>query len=93
MLCVIIFCRTKKRITSRKEFIKEMKKRFKGKYSYKFGNRYPGVVLGHKTCKADGGAVPPYMGWLWNVEIPGINKVRCQSIAYIEKEKNFIYFL
>lgn len=47
-----------------------------GKYSYKFGEKYPGLIVGHDKCSENGDLVPKYMGWLWNVETLGINKVR-----------------
>ena len=56
-----------------------------GKYSYKFGEKlvegfkscsYPGLIVGHGKCSENGDLVPKYMGWLWNVETLGINKVR-----------------
>lgn len=51
----------------------------KRKYSYKFGKKHPGVVLGHRNCVGYGGPVPHNMGWLWNVQIPGIEKVCIQN--------------
>lgn len=48
----------------------------KGKFSYEFGEKYPGLIVGHEKCKDSGGLVPKYMGWLWNIETIGINKVR-----------------
>ena len=47
-----------------------------GKYSYKFGEKYPGLIVGHDKCSENGDLVPKYMGWMWNVETLGINKVR-----------------
>lgn len=32
--------------------------------------------MGHKSCQNDALLVPKNMGWLWNVEIPGITKIR-----------------
>ncbi|KAG5669735.1 hypothetical protein PVAND_000029 [Polypedilum vanderplanki] len=48
----------------------------KRKYSYKFGEKYPGLIVGHEKCKEDNCLVPKYMGWLWNVESLGMKKVR-----------------
>lgn len=46
------------------------------KYAHGFGEKYPGLIVGHDSCKGSNGMVPKYMGWLWNVETLGINKVR-----------------
>lgn len=50
----------------------------KGKFSYDFGEKYPGLIVGHEKCKdgENGGLVPKYMGWLWNIETVGIKNVR-----------------
>ncbi|XP_068619309.1 uncharacterized protein [Battus philenor] len=54
---------------------KKKKKKNSSKYNYSFGDEYPGIVIGHKTCnpfQKPGLPVPAGMGWLWNApDIPG----------------------
>lgn len=38
--------------------------------------KHYGIVLGHENCQSDTLLVPKNMGWLWNVEIPGITSIR-----------------
>jgi hypothetical protein len=59
---------------TRKEFIKYMRSKMTKRYSYKFGRKYPGVVIGHNH-DVEVPRVPSYMGWLWNIKTLGINKV------------------
>jgi hypothetical protein len=46
------------------------------KSSFKFGEKYPGIVIGHQSCEGSSGLLPKYMGWLWDVEYLGANKIR-----------------
>ncbi|XP_030029463.2 uncharacterized protein LOC115446802 isoform X2 [Manduca sexta] len=58
---------------------KRKKKKNASKYNYTFGDYYPGVVIGHKTCGflKPGLPVPANMGWLWNAsDIPGMKPRR-----------------
>lgn len=46
-------------------------------FSYQFGEKYPGLIIGHDKCKGgESELVPKYMGWLWNIETVGIDKIR-----------------
>lgn len=38
--------------------------------------KHPGIVAGHKACMLLPSLVPKNMGWLWNVNIPGIPTIR-----------------
>lgn len=59
---------------TREKFIKVMKRKYRGKYSFDFGNNYPA----HSTCckvekgAGDASSVPKYMGWRWDAPILGI---------------------
>lgn len=70
----------------------------KEKFSYKFGDKYPGLIVGHEKCKDKDGncIVPKYMGWLWNIETLGIKKVRkgwCPGkLIFFEFSKQYEYF-
>lgn len=47
------------------------------------------MVLGHSNCVGNGGGpVPHNMGWLWNVQIPGLEKV---IKKYFNFKKLFFY--
>lgn len=59
-----------------RSLVRRIKKQNRGKYSYYYGNRYPGIVIGHRECIHHGSSVPPHMGWMWNVKTLGINKIR-----------------
>ncbi|XP_055600324.1 uncharacterized protein LOC129749384 [Uranotaenia lowii] len=61
---------------NQKKLLMRVKKQNRGVYSYKYGGKYPGIVLGHKTCVLQGSCVPPHMGWMWNTETLGIGKKR-----------------
>lgn len=65
----------KKIVKKRGEFVRITQVDSK-KYTHGFGEKYPGLIVGHDSCKGSSGMVPKYMGWLWNVETLGINKVR-----------------
>lgn len=65
----------KKIVKKRGEFVRITQVDNK-KYAHGFGEKYPGLIVGHDSCKGSSGMVPKYMGWLWNVETLGINKVR-----------------
>ncbi|XP_058815267.1 uncharacterized protein LOC131678868 [Topomyia yanbarensis] len=56
--------------------LRRIRKQNQGKYSYLYGNRYPGIVVGHRECVHRGNPVPPHMGWQWNVSTPGIGRIR-----------------
>ena len=51
-----------------KDALKKAKQQNCGRYSYKFGNRYPGLAVGHNECTDHRKLVPPHMGWQWDVE-------------------------
>ncbi|CRK89307.1 CLUMA_CG003066, isoform A [Clunio marinus] len=38
--------------------------------------KHPGVVLGHLQCAGGGDLVPKNMGWLWNIPIEGLPRMR-----------------
>lgn len=38
--------------------------------------KHPGIIIGHKDCKNEPKEVPKNMGWLWNVENPGVTQIR-----------------
>lgn len=44
-------------------------------YCY-FERPYSGNSIGHKNCTIGSGRVPKNMGWLWNIKVSGIGKVR-----------------
>ncbi|XP_065072680.1 uncharacterized protein LOC135697035 [Ochlerotatus camptorhynchus] len=61
---------------NQRSLLQRIKKQNRGKYSYHSGNRYPGIVIGHRECIHQGSSVPPHMGWMWNVKTLGIGKIR-----------------
>ncbi|XP_055640530.1 uncharacterized protein LOC129777946 [Toxorhynchites rutilus septentrionalis] len=61
---------------NQRKLLRHIKKQNAGKYSYQYGNRYPGIVAGHRECIIPGKPVPPHMGWLWNTITLGIGKIR-----------------
>ncbi|XP_021701014.1 uncharacterized protein LOC110676642 [Aedes aegypti] len=61
---------------NQRSLLQRIKKQNRGKYSYRYGQRYPGIVIGHRECIQQGRQVPPHMGWMWNVKTLGINKIR-----------------
>ncbi|XP_053685819.1 uncharacterized protein LOC128735355 [Sabethes cyaneus] len=61
---------------NQRSLLRQIKKQNRGKYSYKYGNRYPGIVAGHRECILRGNPVPPHMGWRWDINTPGIGCVR-----------------
>ncbi|XP_062551350.1 uncharacterized protein LOC134216496 [Armigeres subalbatus] len=72
-------CETPSRAQIRKNqrsLLRRIKKQNCGRYSYRYGQRYPGIVIGHRECIQQGRQVPPHMGWMWNVKTPGIGKIR-----------------
>ncbi|KAL9706195.1 hypothetical protein quinque_009713 [Culex quinquefasciatus] len=56
--------------------LRRAKKQNRGKFSYAYGNRHPGIVMGHCECDARQGPVPPHMGWQWDVQTLGIGRIR-----------------
>ncbi|CAD0204028.1 unnamed protein product [Chrysodeixis includens] len=67
---------------------KKRKKKNTSKYSYNFGEFYPGVQIGHKNCLyyKPGLPVPASMGWLWNAQdVPGMKPRRGWSPGVIGK--------
>ncbi|XP_075983078.1 uncharacterized protein LOC142981219 isoform X2 [Anticarsia gemmatalis] len=64
------------------------KKKNSSKYNYSFGDSYPGVNIGHKTCLyfKPGLAVPAHMGWLWTAtDVPGMKFRRGWSPGVVGK--------
>ncbi|XP_058451167.1 uncharacterized protein LOC131430311 isoform X2 [Malaya genurostris] len=61
---------------NQRSLLRRIKKQNSGKYSYRYGNRYPGISVGHRECILRGNPVPPHMGWQWNVSTPGIGRIR-----------------
>lgn len=45
-------------------------RKWKSKYVYAIGDKYPGIQIGHKECVIPAFNVPPKMGWLWNIHTP-----------------------
>ncbi|XP_053659481.1 uncharacterized protein LOC128708528 [Anopheles marshallii] len=56
--------------------IRKIKRQNRKLYSYRFGKRHPGIVVGHRTCMKQDPLVPPHMGWQWDICPPGIDKRR-----------------
>uniref|UniRef100_A0A182SRX0 DUF4776 domain-containing protein n=1 Tax=Anopheles maculatus TaxID=74869 RepID=A0A182SRX0_9DIPT len=56
--------------------IRQIKRQNRKLYSYRFGKRHPGIVVGHRTCMRQDPLVPPHMGWQWDICPPGIDKRR-----------------
>uniref|UniRef100_A0A182MRP0 DUF4776 domain-containing protein n=1 Tax=Anopheles culicifacies TaxID=139723 RepID=A0A182MRP0_9DIPT len=56
--------------------IRKIKRQNRKVYSYRFGKRHPGIVVGHRTCMRQDPLVPPHMGWQWDICPPGIDKRR-----------------
>uniref|UniRef100_A0A182VX62 DUF4776 domain-containing protein n=1 Tax=Anopheles minimus TaxID=112268 RepID=A0A182VX62_9DIPT len=56
--------------------IRKIKRQNRKIYSYRFGKRHPGIVVGHRTCMRQDPLVPPHMGWQWDICPPGIDKRR-----------------
>lgn len=72
MLEIILNFRCTKVLKTQQKF-----RQLKGKKAnYELRNKHPGIVRGHAICRYNHDLVPKDMGWLWNVEIPGISKVR-----------------
>ncbi|XP_055542921.1 uncharacterized protein LOC129728500 [Wyeomyia smithii] len=61
---------------NQRSLLRQIKKQNRGTYSYRYGNRYPGIVVGHQECIHRGNPVPPHMGWRWDIKTPGIGCVR-----------------
>ncbi|XP_050068529.1 uncharacterized protein LOC126556983 [Anopheles maculipalpis] len=59
---------------SYKANIRQIKRQNRKLYSYRFGKRHPGIVVGHRTCMRQDPLVPPHMGWQWDICPPGIGK-------------------
>uniref|UniRef100_A0A182XI89 DUF4776 domain-containing protein n=1 Tax=Anopheles quadriannulatus TaxID=34691 RepID=A0A182XI89_ANOQN len=56
--------------------VRKIKHQNRNLYSYRFGKRHPGIVVGHRTCMKRDPLVPAHMGWQWDVCPPGIGKRR-----------------
>lgn len=56
---------------------KRRKNKKSPKLSYKVGDLYPGVNIGHTECIIPGRNVPAKMGWLWNVHVPCVGLKVC----------------
>uniref|UniRef100_A0A182YKH7 DUF4776 domain-containing protein n=1 Tax=Anopheles stephensi TaxID=30069 RepID=A0A182YKH7_ANOST len=56
--------------------LRQIKRQNRKLYSYRFGKRHPGIVVGHRTCMRQDPLVPPHMGWQWDICPPGIDKRR-----------------
>uniref|UniRef100_A0AAG5CWV9 DUF4776 domain-containing protein n=1 Tax=Anopheles atroparvus TaxID=41427 RepID=A0AAG5CWV9_ANOAO len=57
-------------------FIRKVKQQNRNLYSYRFGRRHSGMVVGHKACMKQEQLVPAHMGWRWNTCTAGIGKRR-----------------
>lgn len=49
----------------------------KTKFHVPQGIAYPGIILGHKYCVAQGPPVPAKNGWAWKTSVPCGMKVSC----------------
>uniref|UniRef100_A0A182PA65 DUF4776 domain-containing protein n=1 Tax=Anopheles epiroticus TaxID=199890 RepID=A0A182PA65_9DIPT len=56
--------------------LRKIKNQNRNLYSYRLGKRYPGIVVGHRTCMKQDPLVPAHMGWQWDLCPPGIKKRR-----------------
>ncbi|XP_053673342.1 uncharacterized protein LOC128723606 [Anopheles nili] len=57
-------------------FLRKVKRQNRNLYSYRFGKRHPGMVMGHRNCMKQKPLVPAHMGWQWDICPPGIDKRR-----------------
>ncbi|XP_052890669.1 uncharacterized protein LOC128298901 [Anopheles moucheti] len=56
--------------------IRKIRRQNRKLYSYRYGKRHPGIVVGHRTCMRQDPLVPPHMGWQWDICPPGIARRR-----------------
>lgn len=61
---------------------KEIKR--KSPYVYSFGDKWPGVKIGHRECNPPRFRIPQKMGWMWKIQQPYFGcKVKNILILYV----------